>query len=274
MKITSTTFNKPQLDIIVKEGEKHLWSKFAEHHYMNGSLPSSSVFYTFYWIKNEKEILIGCCGILFQIAKNIKARRFTRIVVLPEYQGLGFGSKIINSIGKFYKDNNIDKMFLSTFHPRLGEFMGASKYWTPSANNLKEFNKNELDKSSTIKNLRDGVSMYRYNFIGWAEYELLYNPILIRKLKNELADIKKEQGLESAAYKTKLAEYNATPKSIPIPDTPIIELTKEFEGHIKSKAEHKKLFMKNKRKALSAAERKEMKAKKKEEIKNAKNKTS
>jgi len=267
MKIISTTFKKPRIEIIVKEGEKHLWDKFSVHHYMDKLLPSSSVFYTFYWMKDNQEILVGCCGVLFQIAKNFTARRFTRIVVLPEYQGLGFGSKIINVISKFYKDNKIEKIFLSTFHPRLGEFMRASKHWTASANNLKEFNKNELDKSSTIKNLRDGVSMYRYNFIGWAEYELLYNPILIRKLKNELADIKKESGVESAAYKAKLAEYNATPKSIPIPDTPIVELTKEFEGHIKSKAEHKKLFIKNKRKVLSAAERKKLK----QERKDAKN---
>jgi len=267
MKITSTTFEKPQLNIIVKEGEKHLWDKFKFHHYMSHDLPNSSVFYTFYWVQDDIETLIGCSGILFQIAKNISARRFTRVVVLPEYQGLGFGSKMINTLGKYYKDSGIDKIFLATFHPRLGEYMEASKYWTPSANNLQEFNKNELDKSSTIKNLRDGVAMYRYNFIGWGDYELLYDPILIRKLKNEVQETKKEFGIDSKQYKLILAKYNTAPKSEPLPETPIIELQTNFEGHIKSKEEHKKLFKKNKRKVLTAAERKKLK-KEKRELKN------
>jgi len=265
MKITSTTFHKPKLNIIVKEGEKHLWKIFHPHHYMSDILPSSCVFYTFYWVQDEVETLVGCTGILFQIAKKFSARRFTRIVVLPEYQGLGFGSKIINSISKYHQDNGVDKVFLSTFHPRLGEFMKDSKYWAASANNLKEFDKNTADTDKKITKLRDGVAMYRYNFIGYAEYELYYNPILILRLKNELKELKSEFGKDSSEYLDKLKEYDNTPKQPPVVDTPPEELNIDFKGHIKSKEEHKKLFNKNKRKVLTSEERKELKQRMKDE---------
>jgi len=160
MNIKFKSFNKPKLNIIVKEGEKHLWKNFAEHHYMDHSLPKSCVFYTFYWVKDNEEILVGCTGVLFQIARNLTARRFTRLVVLPEYQGLGFGSLIINTIASYYKNEGIQRFYLSTFHPRLGEYMRNSDKWTPSNNNLTEFKTNDKAATKAMKGLRDGIKMY------------------------------------------------------------------------------------------------------------------
>ena len=35
MNIKMSSFKRPELNIIVKEGEKHLWNTFAPHHYMD-----------------------------------------------------------------------------------------------------------------------------------------------------------------------------------------------------------------------------------------------
>lgn len=259
------SFTKPEIKIIAKEGEKHLWDKFAPHHYMDHNLPQSCVFYTFYWIKDDEEILVGCLGVLFQIAKNLQAKRFTRIVVLPEYQGLGFASKMINTISKYYFDEGLQRMYLSTFHPRLGEYMTKSSNWASSFNNMKEFRTSEDADKGAMKGLRDGVAMYRFNFIGCAKYNLLYNPIQITAHKKELRILQDQKRKETKEYKKLLAELK---KLSPEPIKEIFEpeecLQVTNERHIKQKEEHKKLFNKNKRKVLTAEERKARKAKLKE----------
>jgi GNAT superfamily N-acetyltransferase len=52
------------------------------------------------------------------------AFRVSRLVVLPDYQGLGFGIKLLNYIGAMYK--TIDKkLYIKTSNPSL--FMGMSR---------------------------------------------------------------------------------------------------------------------------------------------------
>lgn len=252
MKIKLESFVKEKPKLIVKEGEKHLWDKFHSHHYMTSDFPNSAVFFTFYWVKDNEEILIGCLGVLFQIARSIKARRFTRIVILPEYQGLGFAPKMINSIAKYYRDEGIQKMFTSTFHPRLGKYMENSQDWVPSNNNMQEFKKNPNANSKTMNGVRDGVSMYRYNFIGSANYKLFSNPIEILSLKQQIRDMQAEGLKDTDEYKKlkiKLKSHNN-----PVPEVFDKSLLVSDENHIKQKEEHKRLF-KPKRKPLSKEER-------------------
>jgi len=253
MDIKMASFSKPKMDIIVKEGEKHLWNIFAPHHYMDHKLPPSCVFYTFYWIKDDEEVLVGCSGVIFQIARNIKARRFTRVVVLPEYQGLGFGSLIINTIASYYKKEGIQKFFLSTFHPRLGEYMRHSSKWEASNNNLKVFKTNDKANEGCMKGLRDGVAMYRYNFVGCEKYELLYNPIELLKIRTELKKLHKESDeFKKLSSELRVASPNKVPKELEYIDP---KLMLSDEDQVKAKAEHKRLF-KGKRKVLTAKERK------------------
>jgi len=253
-------FPKEPLKINMREGEKHLWDIFAPHHYMDHNLPQSCNFYTMYWEMNGEEILVGCAGILFQIAKDGVAKRFTRIVILPEYQGLGFGSKIVEILGSYYKDEGIKKLYLSTFHPRLGEYMKASNKWTASHNNLKEFKTNDKSGTKSMNGLRDGVSMYRYNFTGYINYDLIYNPVKITKLKKKSKLINRDVDGGEKEYKRLLSEIKK--ESLIAEDSKYeakkVDLTSE--EHLKAKELHKKTF-KPKRRVLTSEERKAAKAK-------------
>jgi len=271
MQIKTGTYTKPELKVLVKEGEKHLWGKFSEHHYMDHSLPNSCTFYTFYWMKDNKEILVGCSGILFQIAKNTSARRFTRVVVLPEYQGLGFGSLIINTLGSYYRQEGIEKIFLNTFHPRLGEYLRSSDKWAPSLNNLKEFKTSEVANTKGMSGLRDGVKMYRYNFVGCSKYSLLYNPIKILKTKALIRDLDKTSEDYEKLHKKYMKELrNLSPDKIPAFNykARTLELTEEQKQ--KEREEHKRLFHRPKRKILTREERDAIK-KERRDAKNTEN---
>jgi len=273
MELVFKKFKKPKINMVVREGEKFLWPQFHPHHYMTAndpitdSLPRSSKFFTFYWIKENKEILVGCLGVLNQISKKGQARRITRMVVKPEFQGLGFSKIMLNSIAELYLKENIT-MYITTFHPRLGNMFEKSSKWVASTNNMREFKKlsdKELSKDISEhpfeKSIRDGVAMYRYHYIGNKEYNLEYNPLILEDLL-EISKTIDDNGKEYKRIQAKIKaeQRKKDPDWKETLDIPELKITDK--NHIKAKEEHKRLFNKNKRKVLSAEERKERKKKK------------
>lgn len=53
-------------------------------------------------------------------------KRVHRLVVLPDYQGIGIGIKFINEVSKHYTDFNMN---LTTTTPSLVMGLRISKYW-------------------------------------------------------------------------------------------------------------------------------------------------
>jgi len=184
-------FSKPEIELGFRTDEKHLWERFHPYHYMTAnqdakdSFPRGAKMYTVYWIKEQEEILVACIGVLFQIAK-VPAKRITRAVVLPEYQGLGFGSRIINAISEYYTNHGF-RIYLSTYHPRLGEYMTHSRKWSAGMYNQQEFKQTDIHVEKSMSGLRDGQKMYRFVYTG-DKPELNYDPIVLDELRRKEKD--------------------------------------------------------------------------------------
>lgn len=63
-----------------------------------------------------------------------KAYRATRLVVMPEWQGAGVGTKFLEFLGEYHKQGNGRKfmkfpMFFHTSHPQLIGYLNYSKKW-------------------------------------------------------------------------------------------------------------------------------------------------
>jgi tRNA(Met) C34 N-acetyltransferase TmcA len=54
--------------------------------------------------------------------------RISRVVVLPDFQGLGIGFKICNWFGQVYKNDN-KTMYIKTSNPALWSVFNNSKNW-------------------------------------------------------------------------------------------------------------------------------------------------
>lgn len=89
--------------------------------------------YVFLW--NEKPVAF--VGILpFPGVGDSKTRRISRIVVLPDFQGLGLGKKIVNYISSlYYKEGH--QMYIRTMNPALGIALDKDLNWTQTAGHLK-----------------------------------------------------------------------------------------------------------------------------------------
>jgi len=82
---------------------KGYWNIFRRYHYLNHSLNKTAAqFVGFY---NDKPICF-CAVINMPHPRIVPLRRGHRLVVLPDYQGLGIGSILNDMIAEYYKQKN------------------------------------------------------------------------------------------------------------------------------------------------------------------------
>ena len=72
---------------------------------MNTELASASICYGLY----DGDNIIGFCAVLHQPhGKNAKLKRCSRLVILPDYQGIGLGTRFLNIVAEHYKQLGFD----------------------------------------------------------------------------------------------------------------------------------------------------------------------
>jgi len=122
--ITRGLLRHPEIRLsIYKERDK--WEMFRKYHYLNKSLNKASQQYTCYF-ENK---LVGFCAILHlphPIVKNIK--RCSRLVILPDYQGVGIGKRLLSFVAEIYKNKGF-RFTICTSTPALINTFKNDKKW-------------------------------------------------------------------------------------------------------------------------------------------------
>ena len=125
---------RPRITLQVSRVEVETWNFFKKHHYLTAEVNKSCKFLLFEW--NNKPI--GIVAVLNTPRKGIpNGMAIGRIVILPDYQGLGLGSRISSFIGGVFV-NNGNKLYIKTVNPALGEHFNNSKDWRGTAMNGKK----------------------------------------------------------------------------------------------------------------------------------------
>lgn len=171
---------RPKINLQVSRCESKTYDLFKKHHYMTQAVNKAFKFILFEW--NDKPIAIAVIGM--QTSGGIsKAYRDSRIVVLPDYQGLGIGTSISNFIGGICKSIGY-RYFTKTIHPALGEYRNNNpNLWKSTAYNGKQREKKREDKKYLNYQFRKS---YCHEYIGDAidgYDELLRSIDIMRDLK-------------------------------------------------------------------------------------------
>lgn len=124
---------RPKIELQIFRCRYETWNLFKQHHYLSEDLNKASINYVI--TQNDKPIAF--LAILpFPGVGDPKTRRISRIVVLPDYQGLGLGKKIVNYISSLYwKEGH--QMYIRTMNPALGIALDNDTNWTQTAGHLK-----------------------------------------------------------------------------------------------------------------------------------------
>ena len=98
---------------------------FAKHHYLS-HIHNNAAECFIALVNNEVAGFISILHFPHPVAKNIK--KVHRLVILPDYQGIGIGIKLLNEIGYIYKKNKFRFTIVSS-SPSLINSLSKSKNW-------------------------------------------------------------------------------------------------------------------------------------------------
>ena len=122
---------QPQITIEIVSCTKHAWDTFKRHHYLSGNLNGSSKCYM--GIYND--IPVSFCAVLSLPVGSLKhAFKEHRLVVLPDFQGMGIGNKFSEAIADAYVSAGC-RYFSKTANPRVGQHRDNSTLWRATSKN-------------------------------------------------------------------------------------------------------------------------------------------
>lgn len=149
---------RPQLTLRIYKVSGSVFRHFKKHYYLDLPLPVAGMYFVG-MIGNEP-----VCHMAVSPLFTAKAYRGTRLVVMPEWQGAGVGTKFLNAIGEYHLEGNGRcghkyPMFFHTSHPQLCGALRHSKKWTQTGAMLYGSNKARssasIAKSHKINNIKD-----------------------------------------------------------------------------------------------------------------------
>lgn len=137
---------RPKIEFSLFRCRYETWRIFKHHHYLTQDLNKAAKCFCLTW-NDKPTAFIAILPLPSGTLQN--AFRVSRLVVLPDYQGLGFGMQLLNYFGSMYKSLD-KKLYIKTSNPSL--FMGMSR-------NTKNWflcdERNDLEKIK-IENAKDG----------------------------------------------------------------------------------------------------------------------
>lgn len=128
---------------------------------MSSELSSAAICYGLY----DENNIIGFCAVLHQPHGKIKnLKRCSRIVILPDYQGIGLGTKFLNAIAEHYHNLHYEFSIVTSAKNMISA-LKKSKNWimTRYSANKRESVKSTMNykRKSTRTNCKTASFMYK-----------------------------------------------------------------------------------------------------------------
>ena len=141
--------NRPKIKFeIFKTRDKTIWKMFAKHHYLNHSHNNAAHTYVAY----VNEQIAAFISVIHQPHSIKNLKRIHRLVVMPDFQGIGIGSRLLDYMGKKYTNENF-KLSITTSAPSLIFSLKKHKDWIClHFGRQKGIHKNKELQKTTTKN--------------------------------------------------------------------------------------------------------------------------
>jgi GNAT superfamily N-acetyltransferase len=150
---------RPTIEVEITRCRVAAWKLFARHHYLSGSLAIGARCYLATW---NGEPVTFCATVPVITKKN--HRRFTRIVTLPDYQGMGIGMKVVAAVASLHREEGL-RINVTSSHPTLIRHCKHSPLWkTVSVKKTGSSPRNKV----RLKNYRSstGRAVVSFEFLG------------------------------------------------------------------------------------------------------------
>jgi GNAT superfamily N-acetyltransferase/alpha-D-ribose 1-methylphosphonate 5-triphosphate synthase subunit PhnL len=117
MKMIDVKKKREPIEISIYRGDTSYWRMFEKYHYMSSDLNQTArVFVATLWGK-----VVGFIAVLHFPHPSVKnMKKISRVVVLPDYQGIGIGKQLLNFVGEYYTKRGF-RMTITTSHPAFNK---------------------------------------------------------------------------------------------------------------------------------------------------------
>lgn len=114
---------RPPIELRLVRCRRRAWRLFADHHYLSGALNPASRCYLALW----DDAPVAFCAVVALLGKPGRWR-VSRLVVLPEYQGIGIGGAVLDAVCESRRAAGL-RMNLTASHPAVIAHCRRSPHW-------------------------------------------------------------------------------------------------------------------------------------------------
>lgn len=174
---------KPNIQLSVQRVESNVWYSlgFYKYHYLTSSLNKSCKCLLFYW----NDVPVAFVALLNTPRKGMPyGFSISRIVILPDFQGLGLSSRILEFCGGIITAQGNDHfLYMKTIHDKVGAYMEKSDMWTPTSYNGKSRKNVTFEEGKYNNRLERKSYCYKYSGKALDGYSELLLPV--NELRNK-----------------------------------------------------------------------------------------
>ena len=146
LSVGRSLWKRPKIKIDIYETTYKTWELFKKHHYLRSDINSACKCF----IAFMDEVPVGFVGSLILPGRipplyegdTRQKYRESRLVVLPDFQGMGIGTYLSEAIGEYFLNKGF-RYFSKVAHVRMGEHRQRSNLWRPTSTNLKSREKSQ-----------------------------------------------------------------------------------------------------------------------------------
>lgn len=113
---------RPEIQLDIRRCKRDLWAVFGHHHYLSSRLHRNARCYAALW--NGRAI--GFCAVIPLFGQR-GMRIIHRLVVLPDYQGLGVGLGLLGAVANH--ESQTHRISIVTSHPALIRALAKNPQW-------------------------------------------------------------------------------------------------------------------------------------------------
>jgi len=114
---------RPDIEIEIRTVPRSIWRMFAPHHYLTGTLHKAAACFGAFWGEQ-----ITAFGAVMQMMGRKGYMRVHRLVVLPDYQGVGIGRALLRVMGEHYHEKG-KVLRISSSHPAIVKGLKRDLNW-------------------------------------------------------------------------------------------------------------------------------------------------
>ena len=125
---TRGRLRRPEIKLEIYKTKHSAWSTFSKHHYLTGSLHKSASCFIAFIRNSENELIPACFVGCIHAVGHADIKRVSRIVTLPEFQGVGIAGRVLSVVGDFYKSQGY-RFRLKTSHRQFIKALHKNQAW-------------------------------------------------------------------------------------------------------------------------------------------------